>query len=433
MSDPKPVIECNKRHYPEPEELQKNCRLSQDISSRSEVNGNTQNNKKKMKYQQRKGAGISSDGSSGTRHAGRQVLGKTEELGEFVYKIGCNDQADAFIRTTEAIAEYVGVNYGWKMRMLVKNRRETVFTKPTMPTAAKVTTRSQAGTETKVPGSVSSAQMADYKAELDNYHRDTREYQDNKAKVFVVILGQCTVAVLSWLENGQGLTDLEVDLDVIGLLGKLETMAFSTGGVQEPFVSLAYSLRRLTMMQQGTKEGVAKYYKRFKISADVLGGHWGDFHPPKLVKNGVTEEQAQDRLLARIFLMGADKGRFGSLLEEYNNSYVAGIDNYPKSLEATLTLLSNYQDSKSGLGKGLDGRDYGLGANFAQKGKKDLSKIQCHSCKEYGHYANNCPNQKKSLAQADSDNTTEGKETTQMETQVRRRRSNSRTRVGWTG
>jgi hypothetical protein len=129
------------------------------------------------------------------------------------------------------------------------------------------------------------------------------------------------------------------------------------GGVQEPFVSLlVYSLRRLTMMQQGSKEGVAMYYKRFKISADVLGGFWGDFHPSNLVKDGVTEEQAQDRLLAHVFLVGADKGRFGWLLEEYNDSYIAGIDNYPKLLEATLTLLSNYQDSKSGLGKSLDGK-----------------------------------------------------------------------------
>jgi len=146
----------------------------------------------------------------------------------------------------------------------------------------------------------------------------------------------------------------------------------------------------------------------------------------------VTKEEAQDRLLARAFLMGADKRRFGSLLEEYNNSYVAGTDKYPKSLEATLKLLSNYQDSNSGLEKGLDGKETGLGASFAQKGKRDLSKIQCHSCKEYGHYASNCPNQKKSLAQTNSDNTTEGQETTQTETPVRRR-SGSRTRTGWVG
>jgi Zinc knuckle len=180
---------------------------------------------------------------------------------------------------------------------------------------------------------------------------------------------------------------------------------------------------------------VAKYYKRFKISAEVLGGHWGDFHPTNLNKYGVTKEEAQDRFLARVFLMGANKRRFGSLIEEYNNSYVAGTDKYPKLLEATLKLLSNYQDSNSGLGKGLDGKETGLGASFAQKGKRDLSKVQCHSCKEYGHYASNCPNKKKSLAQSDSDNTTEeGQETTQTETPVRQCRSSLRTRVvGWSG
>jgi hypothetical protein len=70
---------------------------------------------------------MTSEGSSGTRHTGRQVLGKTEELGEHVYKIGSSDQADTFVRTTEAIADYVGVTYGWAMRVLVKNRKEKVF------------------------------------------------------------------------------------------------------------------------------------------------------------------------------------------------------------------------------------------------------------------------------------------------------------------
>jgi hypothetical protein len=65
---------------------------------------------------------MTSEGSSGTRHTGRQVLGKTEELGEHVYKVGSSDQADTFVRTTEAIADYVGVTYGWAMRVLVKNR-----------------------------------------------------------------------------------------------------------------------------------------------------------------------------------------------------------------------------------------------------------------------------------------------------------------------
>ena len=276
--------------------------------------------------------------SSGKKFTGRQVLGKIEELGDLVYKIGCENQADMFIRTTEGIADYVGVNYGWDLRMLVKNRVEPIFTRPVHPTEAQVTTRSQAA---KAAGEaaeivVSSADMAEFKAELDNYHRDTRRYREDKAKVLVVILGQCSVAVRSWLENTGGLTQLEVNRDVLGLLAKLEEMAFSTGGVQDLYVTVTLGLKRLTGLQQGPKESVARYHKRFMISAQVLDGHWGNFFPTKFVKQGVTKEEVQDRLQGRMLLLGADKGRFGSLIEDLNNKFIGGTDNYPKSLEATL-------------------------------------------------------------------------------------------------
>lgn len=314
--------------------------------------------------------------SSKYKATGRQVLGKTEELGDLVYKIGHTDQADLFIRTTEAIADYVSVVYGWDMRILVKQRKEAEYTKPKHPsTTTTVTTRGRGATETVTePVAIDSAQLTDYKVELDNYHRDLRKYKDDKAKVFVVILGQCTVGVISWLENGNGLNELEANRDVVGLLKKLEAMAYSTGGEQDPFLTLTLSLRRLVGIQQGSMEQVAKYYKRFKISADVLTGHWGDFHPPNLVKDGRTKAETQDRFLARILLMGADKGRFGSMIEDLGNKYVAGTDNYPKTIEATLSLLSNYQNKTKHSGKSSDGSSNRMGASFAQQDNKKSSK-----------------------------------------------------------
>jgi hypothetical protein len=44
-----------------------------------------------------------------------------------------------------------------------------------------------------------------------------------------------------------------------------------------------------------------------------------------------------------IFLAGADKeARFGMLIEDLDNSYLAGNDQYPVPLDGTLTLLSHY-------------------------------------------------------------------------------------------
>ena len=61
--------------------------------------------------------GVASSGntvgfSRGRKTTGEQVLGKEEKLGELVYKFNTKDQADMYLRTTEAIADFVGVEYG---------------------------------------------------------------------------------------------------------------------------------------------------------------------------------------------------------------------------------------------------------------------------------------------------------------------------------
>jgi len=91
----------------------------------------------------------------------------------------------------------------------------------------------------------------------------------------VVILGQCSQAVKSKLENDTGFAALEANDNVVGLLDKLKEMAFSTGGVQHPFWTLQNVLRRLTAINQGPKELVANYHKRFLATTEVIEVQWG--------------------------------------------------------------------------------------------------------------------------------------------------------------
>jgi hypothetical protein len=82
--------------------------------------------------------GVASSGntvgfSRGRKTTGEQVLGKEEKLGELVYKFNTKDQADMYLRTTEAIANFVGVEYSRDMRMLVKHGIEKTFTEPRIP------------------------------------------------------------------------------------------------------------------------------------------------------------------------------------------------------------------------------------------------------------------------------------------------------------
>jgi hypothetical protein len=154
--------------------------------------------------------GVASSGntvgfSRGRKTTGEQVLGKEEKLGELVYKFNTKDQADMYVRTTEAIADFVGVEYGRDMRMLVKHGTEKTFTEPRIPRNNDTT-----------PGL-----MEKYKTDIRIFHREKKEFQDNKSKVFVIILGQCTHNVNSKLENELGYATLEMNDDVVGLLRQL--------------------------------------------------------------------------------------------------------------------------------------------------------------------------------------------------------------------
>jgi hypothetical protein len=61
-------------------------------------------------------------------------------LGELVYKFNTKDQADMYLCTTEAIADFVGVEYGRDMRMLlVKHGTEKTFNEPRIPRSEDIT------------------------------------------------------------------------------------------------------------------------------------------------------------------------------------------------------------------------------------------------------------------------------------------------------
>jgi len=68
--------------------------------------------------------GSSTGSSIGNRSNGGQVSGKEIELGNLIHKFNAKDQADMHLRTAEAISDFVGVEHGRDMRMLVKKSNE---------------------------------------------------------------------------------------------------------------------------------------------------------------------------------------------------------------------------------------------------------------------------------------------------------------------
>jgi hypothetical protein len=137
--------------------------------------------------------------------------------------------------------------------------------------------------------------------------------------------------------------------------------------------------------------------------------------------------ESQERHLAMAFMLHCNRSRYGRLIEE--NSYLKGADNWPTTMTAAYSLLTNYrQDPRNmvrmGTGDGVaftnDGSRYDLGSGWiketitqsgtyhvpqmrdgkevdmtlAQGGSKKPSpgwaRIMCHKCGKKGHYASEC-------------------------------------------
>jgi hypothetical protein len=116
-------------------------------------------------------------------------------------------------------------------------------------------------------------------------------------------------------------------------------------------------------MQQSKTTAVHEYYDHFKNVVAVaiatgctIGDHEGlrDYllrssTPPRRYQDLDDDEkvelllQTQECFLGTLFLLNADRSRFGSLIENTENAFLQGRNNYPTSLDASYALLSNWK------------------------------------------------------------------------------------------
>ena len=156
-----------------------------------------------------------------------QVLGATKELKHHIYLVG-KDQAEKYIRTTEKISEYAGLHISKEMRIVVLQGKVTLK-KP----------QKLGKQQAEDPG-----KLEEYKIELSAYQRKKDKYDEDIAKLFMVVLGQCTDRVKLKLKADEEFTTLMADYDVSKLLMKLRIMAFLSGAVQHEHLTANDAERR---------------------------------------------------------------------------------------------------------------------------------------------------------------------------------------------
>ena len=114
-------------------------------------------------------------------------------------------------------------------------------------------------------------------------------------------------------------------------------------------------------------------------------------------------KKAKEYVLKRgsvtMLLIGADRGRYGSLKNQLQLNISMGTDNYPKSVDETMNILNTFAKISKSNGNQRKGaiRQDNTEVAFAEK---EAKKILCYHCIEEDHIAQVCPKKGKAKEEA---------------------------------
>ena len=109
-------------------------------------------------------------------------------------------------------------------------------------------------------------------------------------------------------------------------------------------------------MRQDKNTSCQKYLESFMNTVEVIehsGGQIGNDvglinNAPN--KTGIyAKTYARDQYLPCVFLMGADRNRYGKLLENMENDYTQKQDRYPKTVNDAYSLMLNWKQDPQNM------------------------------------------------------------------------------------
>ena len=204
---------------------------------------------------------------------------------------------------------------------------------------------------------------------VDKHVRRISYLEENIKSLYSLVWGQCSDVVRQKVEANKDFEGMADSGDGIKLLITLKGISFHFQSQRHLSHAIHEALKRYYNCSQGRYATAQAYMEHFQNVLEVVTTSGGSIAGHKGVEDeliaklpgGVTRESITPEQLKKVkddtiamstamaFLLGCDRSRYGKLIEDLENDYLQGRNNYPTTVVAAYNLLTNWkQENRAG-------------------------------------------------------------------------------------
>ena len=259
-----------------------------------------------------------------------------------------------------------------------------------------------------------------FRAEMDDWIQRKRNLDERLYQAYsYIFMNHCDKTIQERIEQHPDF-DAVIRGNPIALLKYVKVLMVDPETVKNPFISLIEQLSRLLNIRQHRDEPLIDFTSRVKQERDNTLRHVGKnvfdvyvSHTPEYLQaeregNGMLTTElkntAFEKFMACVMLRGVDQSKYGSLNTHLHEQYAMGIDQYPKTMLMTISILKTHRPDKSQASPTHNNNDTQQIPNVPTSLETSFAQGQdgprCYCCGDPSHKSPQC-NFRDDIAQKD--------------------------------